>query len=225
PCHNTRRPLLRLPDRYDPGADPLVGLRKATGKARGNRRRLGVSLRDADAGFEPDYGMEVPRIALAFSGQPRWNPDVERHSREIAAKFRRRYPDDGDRVPVDLHSAVEDGLVAMKIVLPHPIADDGCERFGPVAVFVASERATQDRLYAQDVEVVSGDPFVPREIRLFSLADRGGALLVQQQSGNTPKAVLEVPGVGVGNLMLHAAGADGLKHGELSVVPGAAERV
>ncbi len=56
----------------------------------------------------------------------------------------------------------------MKIVLPQPIADDGRERFGPVAVFVASERATQDRLYAQDVEVVSGDQFVPRGIGLFS---------------------------------------------------------
>jgi hypothetical protein len=59
----------------------------------------------------------------------------------------------------------------MKIVLPQPIADDCRERFGPVAVFVASERATQDRLDAQDVEVVSGDPFVPGEIGLFSLAD------------------------------------------------------
>src|SRR5581483_1727998 len=138
----------------------------------------------------------------------------------IAAKFRRRYADDGDRVPIDPHGAAEDGLVRMKIVLPQPIADDGRERFGPVAVFVTSERATQDRLYAQDVEIVSGDPFVPHGIGLFSLADRGGAFLVQQQSGNTAKAVLEVPGVGVRNLMLHAAGTDGLKHRELSVVPG-----
>src|SRR5690349_23382099 len=158
--------------------------------------------------------MEVPRIALAFSGQQRWNPEVERHSREIAAKFRRRYPDDGDRIPVDPHGAAEDGLVGMKIVLPQPIADDCREPLGPVAVFVASERATQDRLYAQDVEVVSGDPFVPRGIGLFSLADGGGAFLVQQQSGNTAKAVLEVPEVGVRNLMLQAAGTDGLKPGE-----------
>src|SRR5581483_8438636 len=172
PCHDARRPpILRPPDRYDPGADPPVCLRKVTRKARGNRRRLGACLRDADPGFEPDYGMEVPRIALAFSGERRWNPDVERHSREIAAKFRGRYPYDGDRVPVDTHAAAEDGLVGMKIVLPQPIADDCRERFGPVAVFVASERATQDRLYAQDVEVVSGDPFVPRGIGPFSLAD------------------------------------------------------
>ncbi len=49
--------------------------------------------------------------------------------------------------------------------------------------------------------------------------------MVQQQSGNTAEAVLEVPEVGVRNLILHAVGTDGLKHGELSVVPGAAERV
>jgi hypothetical protein len=49
--------------------------------------------------------------------------------------------------------------------------------------------------------------------------------LVQQQSGNTAEAVLEVPEVGVRNLMLQAADIDGLKHGELSVVSGAAERV
>ncbi len=95
-----------------------------------------------------------------------------------------------------------------------------------VAVFVASERATQDRLYAQDVEVVSGDRFEPRGIGLFSLADGGGALLVQQQSGNTAEVVLEDTGVGVRNRRsLDAAGTDGLKHGELSGVHGAVERV
>jgi len=113
----------------------------------------------------------------------------------------------------------------MEIVMPQPIADDGRERFAAVAVFVASERATEDWLHAQHVEVVSGHRFVPREIGLFSVADRGGAFLVQQQSGDAPHAFLEVAGVGVRNQMLQVASIDGLKHSELSVVPGAAERV
>jgi hypothetical protein len=62
------------------------------------------------------------------------------------------------------HSTAENGRVAPEILLPQPVADDRRERFGPVAIFVASERAAQGWLYAQDVEVVSGDHFEPRGI-------------------------------------------------------------
>ena len=105
-------------------------------------------------------------------------------------KFRRRHADDGDLVPVDAHGAAEDGRVAMKIVLPQPVADDRRERFGPVAVFVASERAAQDRLYAQDVEVVSGDQFEPRGIgaslRRRSRRDLFGSATIRRYCGGCP---------------------------------------
>ena len=167
----------------------------------------------------------MPRIALAFSGQRHWNPDVERHSRKIAAKFRRRYADDGDRVPVNPHGAAENGLVAMEIVLPQPIADDRRERFGPVAVFVASERAAQDWLYAQDVEVVSGDRFEPRGIgaslRRRSRREPFGSATIRRCFGGCPGS----PGSRHKKPDADAAGTDGFKHGELSVIRGAAERV
>ena len=183
-------PVLRLPDRYDPGADPLVGLRKGACKARGNRRRFGVCLGDADAGFEPDDGLEVPRIALAFAGQWHWYPAVQRDPRKIAVKFRRRHADDGDLVPVNAHGAAENGRVAPEILLPQPVADDRRERFGPVAIFVASERAAQDWLYAQDVEVVSGDQFEPRGIgaslRRRSRRDLVGSAAIRRCFGGCP---------------------------------------
>ena len=99
-------------------------------------------------------------------------------------KLRRRYSDDGNQVAVDAYGAAENRAVAVEIVYPKPVADDCRERFCPVAVFVASEGAAQERLQAQNVEVVSGDQFEPRGIRLFSVADGGGSRLVQDQSGD-----------------------------------------
>jgi len=86
-------------------------------------------------------------------------------------KFRRRYADDGDPLPVNAYAAAENGRVALEIVLPQPVADDRRECFGLVAVFVASKRAAQDWLYTQDIEVVSGDEFEPRRIGVLSVAD------------------------------------------------------
>ena len=129
-------------------------------------------------------------------------------------KFRRRHADDGDFVPVNALDAAKNGRVAPEILLPQPVADDRRERFSPVAVFVASERAAQGWLYAQDVEVVSGDQFEPRGIGLLSVADRDGNMLVQQHSGDALEAVLEVPAVGIGNVrILDAAGTDGFQDG------------
>ena len=71
----------------------------------------------------------------AFAGQWHWYPAVQRDSRKIAVKFRRRHADDGDLVPVNAYGAAENGRVAPEIVLPQPVADDRRERFGPVAVF------------------------------------------------------------------------------------------
>ena len=49
---------------------------------------------------------------------------------------------------------------------------------------------------------------------------------MQHQSGDTSQASLEVPAVGIRNvIVLDAAGTDGLEDGELSVVRDAAERV
>lgn len=41
-------------NRYDPGADPLAGLRKGAGKPRGNRRRFGIRLGDALRSADPN---------------------------------------------------------------------------------------------------------------------------------------------------------------------------
>ena len=60
----------------------LVGLRKGARKARGNRRRFGACLGEADARFKPDDGPELPRIALAFAGEWRRNPGIQRDSLE-----------------------------------------------------------------------------------------------------------------------------------------------
>src|SRR5215471_17708804 len=114
--------------------------RKGACQARCNRRHFGICLGDADAGLEPDDGLEVPRIALAFAGQCRWYPAVQRDPRKIAVKYRTRHADDGDLVPVNAHGTGENGWVAPEIPLPQPVADDRRERFGPVAVFIASER-------------------------------------------------------------------------------------
>src|SRR5215469_13954429 len=100
------------------------------------------------------------------------------------------------------------------------------ERVGPVAVFLASERAAEDRLYAQYVEKVAGDEFEPRGIGVLSVADGGWSLLVERQSGDASEVVLEVQAVSVRNTRsLDAAGRDGFEDGELSVIGGAAERV
>src|SRR5262249_42253794 len=154
---------------------------------------------NAYAGFEPDDGPEAPRIALAFAGKWHWNPYVQEDSRKIALKFRRRHAYNGDPLPVHVYGAAENGRVAPEVVLPRPVADDRRERFGPVAVFFASERAAEDRLYAQYVEIVAGDEFEPRGIGVLSVADRGGSLLVEYQSGDASEVVLEVQAVGVRN--------------------------
>src|SRR5262249_32089172 len=79
----------------------------------------------------------------------------------------------------------------MKVVLPRPVADDRRERLSLVAVFLASERAAEDWLYAQYVEIVSGDEFEPRGRGVLSVADRGGSLLVERQSRDAFQVVLE----------------------------------
>ena len=159
-------------------------------------------------------GLEVPCIAIAFRSQWHWYPAVQRDPRKIAVKFRRRHADDGDLAPVNVHGAAENGRVAPEILLPQPVADDRREHSGPVAVFVASERAAKGWLYPQDVKVVSGDQFEPRGIGALSVAHRGGNMLVQQQSGDASEVVLEVPAVSIGNVrILDAAGTDGFQDG------------
>ena len=200
------------------------------GKARARRAATVATSAFASETLTPGLSLTMAwkfrASRSAFAGQWRWYPAVHRDSRKIAVKFRRRHADDGDLVPVNAHGAAENGRVAPEILLPQPVADDRRERSGPVAIFVASERAAQGWLYAQDVEVVSGDQFEPRGIGVLSVADRGGNLLVQQQSGDASEAVLEVPAVGIGNARsLDAAGVDGFQDGELSVVRGTAERV
>ena len=89
----------------------------------------------------------APKFRASRSRSPvewHWNPYVQGDSRKIALKFRRRHADNGDLVPVNVHGAAENGRVALEVVLPQPVADDRRERFGPVAVFVASERAAED---------------------------------------------------------------------------------
>ena len=107
-------------------------------------------------------------------------------------KFRRRHADNGDLVPVNAHGAAENGRVAPEILLPQPVADDRRQRFGPVAIFVASERAAQGWLYAQDVEVVSGNHFEPRGIGVLSLAhqrlDLFGSAAIQRCFGGCPQS-------------------------------------
>jgi hypothetical protein len=60
-----------------------------------------------------------------------------------------------------VHDAAKNGPIAAEVVLPQPVADDRRERFGPFTVFLARNRAAEDWLYAQYVELVSGDGFYP----------------------------------------------------------------
>src|SRR5580658_3149580 len=114
----------------------------------------------------------------------------------------------------------------MEVVLSQPVADDRGERFGLVAVLLASERAAEDWLYAQYVEIVSGDEFEPRGRGVLSVADGGWSLFGESQSGDALEVVLEVPAVGVRNAgSLDAARTDGFEDGELSIIRGATERV
>src|SRR5579885_683904 len=115
----------------------------------------------------------MSRVANTVAGELRRGPTVKPDSRHAAIKFRRRDADDRDRVPVDPYGAAENRSVAVKIVLPQPVADNRRESFGLVAVFVANKRAAQNRLYPQDIEVVSRDQLKPCGIGVLSLADRG----------------------------------------------------
>jgi hypothetical protein len=83
-------------------------------------------------------------------------------------------------LPVQVYGAAENRRIAPEVVLPQPVADDRRERFGLVSVFLASERAAEDWLYAQDFEIVSGDEFEPRGVRVLYVADGGWSLLVER---------------------------------------------
>src|SRR5215470_2131787 len=98
--------------------------------------------------------------------------------------------------------------------------------FGPFTVFLARKRAAEDWLYAEYVEIVSGDGFDPCGIGVFSVADRGGSLLVERQSRDASEVVLKVPAIGIRNTRsLDAAGTDGFENCKLPVIRGAAEGV
>src|SRR5580700_242222 len=118
-----------------------------------------------------------------------------------------------------MYDSAENGPVALEVTMPEPVADDRRQRLGNVAVFLASERAAEDRLYPQDIEIVSGDKFDPCGRGVLSVADGGGSLLIERQSGDASEVGLEVPGVGIRNTRsFDAARTDRFEDGELSVI-------
>ncbi len=92
-------------------------------------------------------------------------------------KLGRHNSDDSELLPVHSHGSAHDAGVGVELPCPQGGTDNGeWISSGFISVFVAREDAAQDRLDAQDVEVIAGNEFAPDTLGVIVLphAERVG---------------------------------------------------
>src|ERR1700719_3111527 len=84
-----------------------------------------------------------------------------------ATKIGRGASDDGQLMPIQPDFFAQYIAVAMKAVLPHPVADDGHrKRAGLFRSFFRKKSATENGLHIQHIKVVRGHKFRPGTVSI-----------------------------------------------------------
>ena len=133
------------------------------------RLEFGLSLRGADAGFQPaDDEVVVARAALEPVAA---GLDLFRHHhrhkhlgliRDLRAdEAFRRHADDGVWPAVKLYFLADDLRIAAEAAFPTAVAEHGDRMRARRLIFLRQKRATECRLHAEDVEVVAGNEIAP----------------------------------------------------------------
>ena len=113
------------------------------------------------------------------------------------------------------------GPVAVEVVLPQPVADDRRERLGSYRRIRRGERAAENWLHGEEIEVVSGDAVEPRGIGNLRRCQ------LRREPVGSPltricleRGYLEVPAVGIRNVREPGCRWRGriLEDGEFAVV-------